>query len=165
MSKRRSWFGNFSIDSLFVLLKQSEKELEELNSIEEPSVKLKLRKRDVEYSIRVFKNLLVKRILESNISLTEISKNIMKTNDTIKDVYKEVFTLKLVDKDELIDIELLNNVIDTLNLEQVLTIINVKKGTIYEKLANNRFNDLIFDVDTDVYDEYVLKKKMDEGRD
>ena len=61
-------------------------------------------------------------------------------------------------------IELLNNVIDTLNLEQVLTILNIKKGTIYEKLANNRFNDLIFDVDADVYDEYVLKKKMDEGR-
>lgn len=165
MSKRKSWVGNFSIESLFALLRQSEKELINLKKIEKETIMLKKRIKEVEYTIYVLKFFLVRKHLAANISLQEIAKKDINSYGLTKDVYDTIFTIKALEEKEPIEVSLLESVIDSLDIEHICMIMNSQNDNIYRKFANERFEKLIFDVEDDVYDEFVLKKRMDEGRD
>ena len=166
MKKRKSYFENFPTNSLFVVLEQNNKELIELEIIKltKPTSLLKEKIKQVELVIAVVKSVIVERYLQDNISLTEIAKRLVKEKGIKQDVYKELFTLKIINTEELISTELLERAIDKLELSQIKMIIRAKEDTIYGKTAIKHYDEMIYDVDEEVYREYVNKRIMDSRR-
>lgn len=163
MIKRKSNFKYFSTDALFAILKQRIEEVNILKNKEYKSSLLETRINDLEAFIRVVKNLLVERFLEENMSLSLCGKKLLDSEGIVQDVYKEVFTLELLEKDELMDINLLVEVVNKLDVDHIQMIMHAKKDTVYEGVATERFNEMIFDVGEDVYNELLEKKDIDES--
>lgn len=69
--------------------------------------------------------------------------------------------MKILESDELIDLKLLERAIDKLEMDELMTIIRLKENTVYGVCAVKKYDKMLFDVETDVYDEYVKKKKLD----
>lgn len=163
MKRRKSYFANFSTNSLFALMEQSKKELDDLE------IKLLLshnqllieRAKQLQLLLDVSKNVIIKRYLEENISLSEVAKLLTTSEGVRKDVYKDLFTLKILDTNEIISLDLLKSAVDLLELSDLMTIIRTKKDTIYQKLAMKKYDKMIFDVEPEVYQEYLMKKKLD----
>lgn len=161
MSNRKSYFANFPSTSLFVILKKSEEELEEINSKTNINDGLKTRKKELVLLINSIKSILVNRFINSNMTLREIAIKMINSDRSAKEVYKSLFMLRVIHKEELIDISLLEKAMDELDIDNILMIINSKKGTIYEQIANKKYDELIFQVDEEVYNDYLLKDETD----
>ena len=164
MKGRKSYYLNFDDKSLMAILKQRQAELESLNK-KEITADLETRKQELKFIIKVIKDTLVKRYKEENLSFQKIALGVIRKQGIEKDIYRELFILSLMENNSLVDKETLDKAIDELNLDQLLLISNMKQGTIYQKAANNKLDEFWFDVEDDVLDEFVLKKKMDERRD
>ena len=166
MKKRKSYFENFPTCSLFAVLEQNYKELLqlEIKKITKPTPLLKERIRQLELVIAVIKNVIIERYLQDNISLTEIAKRLVKEKGIKQDVYKELLTLKIINSEEFISLELLEQAIDKLELNQIMIIVRSKEDTIYGKTAAKCYDEMIFDVDEEVYKEYINKRIMDSKR-
>ena len=162
MKSRKSYFENFSTDTLFIVLEQNIKELSE---IEVSSIKLtkelKNRIEQLELVIAVSKNTIIERFLEENISLTQIAKLLIHSTGIKKSVYKEIFTLMVLKKDEMISIDLLKMAINELDISNLMLIMVSKENELYKELATKKYDEIIFDVEPDVYKELIMKKKMD----
>ena len=166
MKRRKSYFVNFPTNSLFLVLEQN---LKQLNDLEQKlAIKnnqlLKERIKQVELVVAVSKNVIIERYLEAKISLTKIA-HLLTTSEGIKEsVYKELFTLKVLESDDIISIDLLTEAIDKLDISELMMIIRKKPNTVYANVALEKWDEIIFDVEPEVYEEYVLKKKLDGKR-
>lgn len=159
MSKRKSYFTNFSTDSLFVVLEQNNKELLklEIKKLTKDTKELRDRIKQLELVVAVARNVIVERYMHDNISITNIANKMLKEKGIKLDVYKEIFTLKILENDEMISLELLEQAIDKLDIGQLTMIIKAKENTIYGDCAIKSYDEMIFDVDEEVYKEYVNK--------
>lgn len=163
MSNRKSYFENFSTSTLFVVLEQNFRELAtlELKYTCMPNKLLKKRIKQIKLVLEVSKNVIVRRYLQEDISLMKIAKLLLNNEGIKKEVYQEIFTLKVLEKDEIISLELLSRVIKELDISELMLIIRNKGNSIYGHLALKRYDELIFDVEPDVYQELVMKKRRD----
>ncbi len=161
MKRRNSYLTNFSTDFLFLVLEQNTKELLklEIKRTEQESKELQGRINQIKLTISIGKQELINRFLidEKN-SLEKIARLLCKSKGIHKEVYQEVFTRKILEQNNLIPVDLLQKVMDYLDLEQIMTIMR-KKDTIYSQLASERYDEIIFDVDEEVYQEYLQKRR------
>lgn len=166
MSKRRSYFANFSTESLFVVLEQNNKELLELEvkKLTNDTKELRDRIKQLELMVAVIKNVIVERHLHDNTSITKIANKLVKEKGIKLEVYKELFTLKVLDTNEIVSLELLEKAIDKLDIGQLTMIIKAKENTVYGNCAIKSYDEMIFDVDEEVYKEYVNKLINDSKR-
>ena len=67
-------------------------------------------------------------------------------------------------KDEMISLDLLEMSINELDMSQLMLIMVGKDNKLYRELATKKYDEIIFDVEPDVYEELILKKKMDRRR-
>ena len=163
MNNRRSYFENFSTSMLFVLLEQNLSELTALEAKYDsiPNRLLKERIEQIKLVLEVSKNVVVNRYLQDNISLMEAANLLLNSEGIQKKVYQEVFTLKVLEKEELIQLDLLSKAIKELDINELMMIIRNKENSVYGNLALQRYDELIFDVEPDVYQELIMKKKKD----
>lgn len=163
MNNRRSYFENFSTSMLFVLLEQNLSELTALEAKYDsiPNRLLKERIEQIKLVLEVSKNVVVNRYLQDNISLMEAANLLLNSEGIQKKVYQEVFTLKVLEKEELIQLDLLSKAIKELDINELMMIICNKENSVYGNLALQRYDELIFDVEPDVYQELIMKKKKD----
>lgn len=166
MSNRKSYFENFSTSTLWIVLEQNFRELTtlELKYATTPNKLLKDRIKQIKLVLEVSKNVVVNRYLQDNISLMKIANLLLNSEGIKKKVYQELFTLKVLEKEELISLELLSKVIQELDISELMMIIRNKEDSIYGSLALRRYDELIFDVEPDVYQELIMKKIKDRRR-
>ncbi len=160
MSKRKSYYENFSTSSLFALLKQSYIELE---LFEEKKETRELKKAifELEVLIRRIKKIIENRYIEEEASINRIATDYLNCDPYFKEVYKDIFLTRLLTADEFVDVNLINRVINTLDIEDIFIIMNSKEDSIYGKLASKRYDKMVFEVEEDVYNDYVLKNEND----
>lgn len=165
--KIKASINNFSTRMLFLLLKEREKELLSIqiniDNINGQNVSLlKSRMNQIKMTIEIVKSIIVDRYIEEDISLLKAIKMLEHSTSIIEeDIFKEIITIKILTKDELVPIDLLDKAISSLEVEQLVDIINNRKGTIYEELANDSYNQKYLDVDEEVYKELLLKIEND----
>ena len=148
----------YPAEGLFALLKQYYEKLDSFDNMKETEA-VKLVRTETKCSIAVINNVLINRFKDSNMPLKEIASKILNGEDYEKEVYKSLFLVRVLsDKQEMIDISLLEKVINELEVERLASIIESKKGTIYGNLADNRYQEMMFEVEKDV--EYALEKKI-----
>ena len=148
----------YPAEGLFALLKQYYEKLDSFDNKKETET-IKLIRTETKCSIAIINNVLINRFKDSNMPLKEIASKILNGEDYEKEVYKSLFLVRVLsDKQEMIDISLLEKVINELEVERLASIIESKKGTIYGDLADNRYQEMMFEVEKDV--EYALEKKI-----
>ncbi|MDD6223598.1 MAG: hypothetical protein PUB18_01180 [bacterium] len=164
MNGRESYFANFSTSSLFVLLEQNLAQLTnlELKQTTNDHSLLKNRIFQLQFAVSIIRSILIDRYLKEKISLTQIANYLLWATGIREDVYQELFTLKLLESDEFIELTLLEKAIHKLDMEKLMAIIQLKEDTIYGTYAVRRYDEMIFDVEEDVFEEYVKKIKFDE---
>ena len=160
MSNRKSYFENFPTSTLFVVLEQNMKELSSLELNPKTNEILKKRMEQVELVVSVSRAILVNRYLQDNISLTKIARLVLESEGIRKSVYREVFTLRILEKDEIISFELLEKTINELDISEIMLIMK-NRDSIYKELAIKRYDEIIFDVESEVYEELIIKKRLD----
>lgn len=161
--KRKSYFTNFSTDSLFVVLEQNYMEYQKLEQKQANNSNplLKERMKQVELVMAASKSIITERYLEDNVSLNEIAGLLIKSKGIRESVYKNLFTLKLLETNEIISLNLLTNAVNRLDISELMLIIRNKPNTVYSDIALKIYDEMIFDVEPEVYQEYVLKKRLD----
>ena len=94
------------------------------------------------------------------ISITDAAKKLCTAQGLVeKEVYGEVFKLKVLNGDGMISTELSKRAIDRLPVQQLMDIIHLHEHPMYVELASRRFDEIIFDVDSDVLDDIKEKCK------
>ena len=163
MSKRKSYFANFSTDSLFMLLEQRTQELLELElkRTSKDTKELHDRIEQINLVISSIKSIIIERYLTEGISVTKAANLLISSQGYKAMVYKELFTLKVLETNEPISLERLESAIDKLDIEELMTIIRLKENTVYETYAMKRYDKIIFDVEDDVLEEFQKKMKLD----
>lgn len=148
--------------ALFALLEQYYEKLDELDSKKETKA-LKSVRMETKCSIAVINNVLVNRFKDSEMPLREIANKILTGEEYEKDVYRSIFTYRILsDKEEMIDINLLEKTINELEIDSLHSITETKKGTIYGNLADKRYEEMMFEVEKDVESALEKKKSKDE---
>ncbi len=157
-------FMNCKPEVLTIVLENYVKELQrlELNKSINSSKELINRVCYLKNIIVIIENRIVEKYLKQKLSLEKCARKIISTTGLKQEIFKKIFLIKLLDNSEIIDLDLLINTLDLLDIDQLLIIIHAKKGTIYEKIASKKFDELIFKVDNEVLNELTLKIKMDE---
>lgn len=166
MKRRKSYLTNFPTSTLFIVLEQNINNLLELEAkqlILRNSL-LKERIKQAELTINLAKTTIIERYLNNGISLTEIANLLIKSIGIKENVFQELFTLKLLESNEIISIDLLEKAIDKLDISQLMLIMRTKQNTIYGNIATNKYDKMIFDVEPDVLEEYILKKRLDKRK-
>lgn len=165
MKRRKSYLTNFPTETLFLVLEQNAKELLELEikKVDKNSIQLQKRINQVKLTISIGKKELINRYLKGNISLNQVANLVCQSNGIRQDIYKELFTRKVIEENELISVDLLRKVINNLELEQIMTIMQ-NKDTIHQEIAEKRFDEIIYDVEKEVMEELEKKKRMDRRR-
>lgn len=162
--KRKSHLNNFSIESLFVILEQNQKELLKLQilALENKNRVLDDRIVQIKQTIAISENIVVERYLNSNISIKELIKLFYSaTNEFEKNLYREIITSKIIKINELLSLDLLGKIINELEIDQLMRIIKSKEKTVYGQLALNAYNHKCLEVDDEVYKELLMKIKQD----
>lgn len=161
--KRKSYITNFSTDALFLVLEENEKEFSALETkVNSKNMNFILeRLKQIRLTISVVKNEIITRYLKDNTSLNSITKLFLSSNGIKKDVYQELFVLKCLTSQEFVDLDLLEKAISLLDPSQLMMLIETKKDSIIGEFANNRYSEMIFEVDDEVKKELLLKIKLD----
>lgn len=149
----------FPIEALLIVYENNVNELDRLKLLDNNKYVSK-RIKELEYNIKYIKNTCIDKYLDSNISLSKCAKLLISTNTRRKDIYQELFTNLLICGNGLISLDLLNSAINELDIEYIMQIISSKK-TGAREIALDVFDKIIFNVDEDVYGDYLLKKKLD----
>ncbi len=162
--KRKSYVANFPTNLLFPVLEQNQKELLKLewNRIEHETKELKDRIKQVELTISLVKNTIINRYLEENISFTKVARLLCKSTGIQKEIYQELFVAKIMNTNELISVDLLNQAISCLDLDQIMKLMR-NQDKIYSDMVESRFDELIYDVDQEVYENYLEKERKDKN--
>ena len=163
MAKKKG-LNSIKPELLTIILENHTKELELLQSKETHKSSNALINRIcyLKYFNDIIENKIIERYLNEKISLNKCAKIILNTTGFKQDIFKKIFTLKVLDNDEFIPLDILQEVINLLDIDQLLIIIHGKKNTIYEELALKKYDELIFRVDEEVLDDLKLKMKIDE---
>ena len=163
MNNRQSYFTNFSTNSLFAIWEQNVTELSklELKRLEKNNNLLNERIKQINLVVSTIKSVLMERYLVDDISLDRVVKYFLNSTGIRENFYKDLFVLKILESDGLIDLKLLERAIDKLEMDELMTIIRLKENTVYGVCAVKKYDKMLFDVETDVYDEYVKKIKLD----
>lgn len=162
MKKRKSYFLNFSTNSLFLTLKETQKELLklEINYIECPNYLLKTRINQLKFTISSGIKELVKRYLDDSITLENSAKLLIKATSEIEEiVFSKIFVIKVIEGKELISLDLLTSAIDKLELEELVKLVDLENT--YGKLAKENYIEILFNVGKDIKNEIYLKIKKD----
>lgn len=123
---------------------------------------LKVEIRNLQILIQTLKGVIVRKNIMRGISITDAAKKLCTAQGLVeKEVYGEVFKLKVLDGDGMISTELSKRAIDRLPVQQLMDIIHLHEHPMYVELASRRFDEIIFDVDSDVLDELDEKIEMD----
>lgn len=160
--KRKSHLDNFSTESLFLVLEQNQNDLLRLQvkALENKSKLLHDRIIQIKQTIAITENIIIERY--DTTSLKAVIKLLQSSHKEIKkNIYKEIITLKIIDMDELVPIDLLKKTIDELEVEQLMRIIKARENTIYGQLAISSYNQKCLEVDDEVYKELLLKISQD----
>ena len=122
MEKKRYYFSSYPTDYLLALLEQDSKKLTLLqanfyensddNNLHNNIVYLKT-------LVRLIRECITTRYLEENISLNKCGKMIIESSGIKQEILKDVFTRKVLEKEEFIDLEVLDNVMNMLNIENI----------------------------------------------
>ena len=162
MKGRKSYLTNYPTNSLFIVLEQSQRELLDLEvkNMNQSNILLKQRIQQVRLTMTVAKNTIIERYLESS-SLKECAKLLVGSVGIKESVYQELFTLKLLETNEIISLELLEKAIDKLEIDQLMMVIRMKENTIYGQFATECYHDKLFDVEEEVLGELREKIKLD----
>lgn len=165
MKGRKSYLANYPTNSLFVVLEQSQIELLDLETknMNASNILLKHRIQQVRLTMAIAKNSIIERYLKDT-SLRECAKLLINSVGIKESVYQELFTLKLLETNEMISVELLKKAIDKLGIDQLMMIIRMKENTIYEQFATECYHNMIFDVEEEVLGELREKIKLDNNR-
>lgn len=163
MKRRKSYFENFPTSTLFIVLEQNMEELLLLETqlLSCNNLLLSERLKQVKLVIQISKNVIIQRYLDENISLTKIAKLLVSSHGIKEIVYKEIFTLKIMDSNDFISLNLLEKAIDKLDIEHLILIMKNKENTIYESVAIKKYDKLIFNLDEEVLKDLEKKKRMD----
>ncbi len=149
---------------LFALIKQREQEKlkMEMGYLNSQNPVLKVEIRNLQILIQTLKGVIVRKNIMRGISITDAAKKLCTAQGLVeKEVYGEVFKLKVLDGDGMISTELSKRAIDRLPVQQLMDIIHLHEHPMYVELASRRFDEIIFDVDSDVLDELDEKIEMD----
>lgn len=92
---------------------------------------------------------------------TKILFSLIEQNQVEEEIFKELITDRLIEKEEPVSMDLLIQVMDSLELEQLMMIIHSKENTFYGDMALSSYDKKCMEVDNDVYQELVLKLKQD----
>ena len=97
-----------------------------------------------------------------NIPLHKMIKMLLNSTNLVEEeIFKELITDRLIEKEEPVSMDLLIQVMDSLELEQLMMIIHSKENTFYGDMALSSYDKKCMEVDNDVYQELVLKLKQD----
>ncbi len=149
---------------LFALIKQREQEKlkMEMGYLNSQNPVLKVEIRNLQILIQTLKGVIVRKNIMRGISITDAAKKLCTAQGLVeKEVYGEVFKLKVLNGDGMISTELSKRAIDRLPVQQLMDIIHLHEHPMYVELASRRFDEIIFDVDSDVLDELDEKIEMD----
>lgn len=150
----------YNIQAMSILLKQKEKEIEKYrNSENEGSLK---RLRQLELDLQYVRKYIKHFCIMPDCSLNEIGMKLLKSEGTMKDIYKDLFTYRVINSSEPADVNIISNVINELDLEHLQDIIRSKPETIYGVFADRRYTEIIFEVDQEVKQELKIKIKKDQ---
>jgi len=141
---------------LFALIKQREQEKlkMEMGYLNSQNPVLKVEIRNLQILIQTLKGVIVRKNIMRGISITDAAKKLCTAQGLVeKEVYGEV--------DGMISTELSKRAIDRLPVQQLMDIIHLHEHPMYVELASRRFDEIIFDVDSDVLDELDEKIEMD----
>ena len=148
---------------LFTLLNQYYHELDKLDSKSSDVDSVKSFRKDTMVTIKFIEKTLVDRFKDSNMTLKEIANKLLNAQEHETAVYNRLFVERVLgNQPELIDISLLEKVINILDVEDLYSIMEKKKDTIYGDLANNRYQEMMFEVEKDVETALEKKKEKDE---
>lgn len=163
MSKKKSFFLNFSTNSLFLVLEENVNVLAslEVKLNNNYNMHLKHQIKMTELVIKTVKKEIINRYLKEDIPLNKIANLVLSSDGIKKLIYQELFTLRVIEKDEMISLDVLERVINSLDIDELSLIIRDKNNSVYRILALKRYDEIIFDVDNDVYEEMVMKKRLD----
>ena len=143
---------------LFALIKQREQEKlkMEMGYLNSQNPVLKVEIRNLQILIQTLKGVIVRKNIMRGISITDAAKKLCTAQGLVeKEVYGEVFKLKVLNGDGMISTELSKRAIDRLPVQQLMDIIHLHEHPMYVELASRRFDEIIFDVDSDVLDEKI----------
>lgn len=149
---------------LFALIKQREQEKikMEMSYLNSQNPILKVEIRNLQILIQTLKGVIVRKNMMRGISINDAAKKLCKAQGLVeKEVYGEIFKLKVLEGNGVISTELSKRAIDKLPVQQLMDIIHLHEQPMYVDLASRRFDEIIFDVDSDVLDELDEKMKMD----
>jgi len=151
----------YPAEGLFVLLKQYYDKLEKFDCKKE-TASIKIARKEINSSIAIIKNVLINRFKDSEMPLRKMANKILSGEDYEIDVYKSLFLARVLsNRSEIIDTTLLKKVIDELDVDSLHEIIENKKGTIYSDLANDRYQNMMFEVEKDVEEALHVKTLED----
>lgn len=149
---------------LFALIKQREQEKikMEMSYLNSQNPILKVEIRNLQILIQTLKGVIVRKNMMRGISINDAAKKLCKAQGLVeKEVYGEIFKLKVLEGNGVISTELSKRAIDKLPVQQLMDIIHLHEQPMYVDLASRRFDEIIFDVDSDVLDELDEKMEMD----
>ena len=160
MKNKKYFFSRYPTSYLLAFLDQKEKEALRLKTkyLENNDVKLFRRIKYLEVLIMLMKATVTERYLEENMSLTKCGCLLLKSRRSKREILKDVFTTKLINGNDLIEVELLEKVISELNIDNLQQIIDSNKEDISVMYAKLRFDELLFEVDEEV--KLELKQKL-----
>ena len=167
MKRRKSYLTNFPTSTLFIVLEQNVKELLELEvkQLKSNNVLLTERISQIKLTINIAKTTIIERYLNNNVSIIEIANSLLASKGIKEEIFQELLTLKLLESNEIISVDLLKEAIDKLDTYWLILIIRNKQDTIYGNIAaimyNEKYEQMIFDVEPEVYQEYVKKIDLD----
>ena len=156
--------NQFDTKILFSLIDQNQKELLSLQikAIDYASPLLKTRIKEIKQTIDITKKIIIGRYKKENISLHKMIKMLLNSTNLVEEeIFKELITDRLIEKEEPVSMDLLIQVMDSLELEQLMMIIHSKENTFYGDMALSSYDKKCMEVDNDVYQELVLKLKQD----
>lgn len=148
---------------LFSMMKQRIEELGDLETryLDTGNPLLQRRIFNLRVTIQAIRSIVIKKTLDKNMRLTHIAKLLNASSGLEEEVYSEVFKLRLLTANEFVPADILNRAIEKLSLEQLMEVISVREGSTYSRLASERFNDMLFDVEDDVMEELHSKILVD----
>ena len=109
----------------------------------------------------IIQNIIVERFLEDSISLVECTRLFIKARGIRKEVYQELFTIKILEADEMLSLDLLEQAMNQLEPEPLMRILRAKENSIYGYLASKTYMKMLFDVEEEVLEELKQKIKID----
>ena len=162
MKGRKSYLTNYSTDTLFVVLEQSQRELLDLETknMNSSNILLKQRIQQVKLTMAIAKNTIIERYMKDT-SFGACARLLIHSEGIKTSVYQELFTSKLLETNEMISLQLLKKAIDKLEVDQLMLVIRMKGNSAYGQFATECYYDMLFDVEEGVLGKLKEKIKLD----